>query len=114
MSARGRPFSFKKIFSRRPLLTEKATDHDFKNDCIQKAAIVKVPRIFVGMRKRVQGKGIQVKTAWEVQMKRSIVPLLLFFIFGIFCPFTSLAEGNRSITILYTGSVWGNIDPCAA
>jgi hypothetical protein len=45
-------------------------------------------------------------------MKRFILPLLLLFLFGIFSPVASLAEGNRSITILYTGSVKGNVDPC--
>ena len=47
-------------------------------------------------------------------MKRFILPLLLSFLFGIFFPVASFAEGNRSITILYTGSVKGTIDPCAA
>jgi len=47
-------------------------------------------------------------------MKRFIRPLLLFFLLGIFSPVASFAEGNRSITILYTGAVGGNIDPCAA
>ncbi len=45
-------------------------------------------------------------------MKRFFFPLLLFFLFGIFSPIASFAEGNRSITILYTGSVKGTIDPC--
>ena len=46
-------------------------------------------------------------------MKGFIFPSLLSFLFGIFFPVASFAEGNRSITILYTGSVIGNIDPCA-
>ena len=46
-------------------------------------------------------------------MKRFILPLLSFFLFGIlFFPAASFAEGNRSITILYTGSVIGNVEPC--
>ena len=55
-----------------------------------------------------------VKILQEVQMKRFILPLMLTFLFGIFFPVASFAEGNRSITILYTGSVKGNVDPCAA
>ena len=47
-------------------------------------------------------------------MKRLILPLLLSFLFGIFFTPASFAEGNRSITILYTGSVTGNIDPLSA
>ena len=47
-------------------------------------------------------------------MKRFILPLLLSFLFGIFFPVGSFAEGNRSITILATGSVRGNVDPCAS
>jgi hypothetical protein len=47
-------------------------------------------------------------------MKRFILLLLLLFLFGVFSPAVPFAEGNRSITILYTGSVMGNIDPCAA
>jgi 5'-nucleotidase / UDP-sugar diphosphatase len=46
-------------------------------------------------------------------MKRFIIPLLLFFLFGIFLPVASFAEGNRTITILYTGFVEGNIAPYA-
>ena len=45
-------------------------------------------------------------------MKRFLFPLLLSFLFGIFLPAGSFAEGNRSITILYTGSVKGTIEPC--
>jgi hypothetical protein len=48
----------------------------------------------------------------KVRMKRFFLPLLLCFMFGIFLPPASWAEGSRSITILYTGSVLGNIDPC--
>jgi hypothetical protein len=48
-------------------------------------------------------------------MKRFILPLLLLsLLFGIFFPAASFAEGDKSITILYTGSVKGNIDPCDA
>ena len=45
-------------------------------------------------------------------MKRFIFPLLLLFLFGVFFPVASFAEGGRSITILATGSVRGHIDPC--
>jgi hypothetical protein len=51
-----------------------------------------------------------VKILQEMKMKRFILPLLLLF--GIFLPVASFAEGSRSITILYTGSVRGTIDPC--
>ena len=47
-------------------------------------------------------------------MKRLLLPLLLSLLFGIFLPLVSFAAGNRTITILYTGSVKGTIDPCAA
>jgi hypothetical protein len=33
-------------------------------------------------------------------------------LFSISVALVSFAEGNRSITILYTGSVKGAIDPC--
>jgi hypothetical protein len=45
-------------------------------------------------------------------MKR-VIPLLLSFWVGISFPVASFAAGNRSITILYTGSVKGSADPCA-
>ena len=45
-------------------------------------------------------------------MKRSILPLLLLFSVGVFLPVVSSAEDRGSITILATGSVRGNIDPC--
>jgi 5'-nucleotidase / UDP-sugar diphosphatase len=44
-------------------------------------------------------------------MRRFILPLLLSFLFGIFSPVASFAEGDRSITILYTGFVQGAVDP---
>ena len=47
-------------------------------------------------------------------MKRFLLPFLLFFLFGISVPLASFAEGNRTVTILYTGSVKGTIDPCVA
>lgn len=47
-------------------------------------------------------------------MKRVLLPLMLFFLFSISFPLASFAEGNRTITILYTGSVKGTLDPCAA
>jgi 5'-nucleotidase / UDP-sugar diphosphatase len=48
----------------------------------------------------------------EVQMKRFILPVVVSFLFGIFFTVPSFAEGNRSISILYTGSVKGTVDPC--
>ena len=45
-------------------------------------------------------------------MKRAFLPLLLSLAFGILFSAASFAEGNRSVTILYTGSVRGTIDPC--
>ena len=33
--------------------------------------------------------------------------------FIIAIPLASFAEGNRTVTILYTGSVKGTIDPCS-
>ena len=45
-------------------------------------------------------------------MKRFILPLLMSFLFGIFLPLASFAEGNRTVTLLFTGSVKGTIDPC--
>lgn len=47
-------------------------------------------------------------------MKRFILLLILSLLFGIFFHAASFAEGNRSVTILYTGYVMGNIDPCAS
>ena len=45
-------------------------------------------------------------------MKRFILLLLLFLLFGIFFHPASFAENKRGITILYTGSVIGNFEPC--
>ena len=44
-------------------------------------------------------------------MKRFIFPLLLFVVFVIISP-AAVFAGNRSVTILYTGSVKGYIEPC--
>jgi hypothetical protein len=45
-------------------------------------------------------------------MKRFLLPLLLSLVFGIsFLP-VSFAAGARTITLLYTGSVKGTIEPC--
>ena len=49
-------------------------------------------------------------------MKRFLLTLVLSLMFIIATPLASFAEGNRSVTILYTGAVKGNIDqgiPCA-
>jgi len=59
-----------------------------------------------------QDRSHEDKILQEVQMKRFILPLLLSFLFGIILPVAAFAEGSRSITILYTGSVRGTIDPC--
>jgi hypothetical protein len=48
-----------------------------------------------------------------VIMKRFLLPLSLFFIFSISSPLASFAAGDRTVTILYTGAVRGNIEPCA-
>ncbi len=48
----------------------------------------------------------------EILMKRFIFPLMLILLFGFFFPAASSAEGNRSITILATGSAKGFVDPC--
>jgi hypothetical protein len=48
-----------------------------------------------------------------VKMKRFLLPLLLSILFSISFALVSFAEGNRTITILYTGSVKGTLDPCA-
>ena len=45
-------------------------------------------------------------------MKRFLLPLVLSLMFSIAIPLASFAEGNRSVTILFTGSVKGSIDPC--
>ena len=45
-------------------------------------------------------------------MKRFVIPLLVSFLFGAFFPVVSFAGGDRTVTILYTGSVKGTIDPC--
>lgn len=47
-------------------------------------------------------------------MKRFSLLLLSSLLFSISFPLASFAEGVRTVTILYTGSVKGTIDPCAA
>jgi hypothetical protein len=74
--------------------------------------VVETPPIYGSTEK--QDRSYRGKNITGGQMKRFILPLLLSFLFGIFFPVASFAEGNRSITILYTGFVIGNIDPCAA
>ena len=46
-------------------------------------------------------------------MKRLLFPLLLSLLLSISLPLSSFAEGNRTITVLYTGAVKGTIEPCA-
>jgi hypothetical protein len=38
--------------------------------------------------------------------------LVLSFLFAVFFPVSSFAESGRSVTILYTGAVKGNFEPC--
>ena len=45
-------------------------------------------------------------------MKRFLFPLLLSLLLSISVPLSSFAAGNRTVTILYTGAVRGEIDPC--
>jgi len=45
-------------------------------------------------------------------MKRFLRTLVLSLMFIIAIPLASFAEGNRTVTILFTGSVKGTIDPC--
>lgn len=40
--------------------------------------------------------------------------LLAVFLFGIFFPVASFAGGSKNITILFTGSVEGTIEPVRA
>lgn len=47
-------------------------------------------------------------------MKRFLLTLVLSLIFIIAVPLASFADGNRTVTILYTGSIKGTIDPCIA
>ena len=47
-------------------------------------------------------------------MKRLLFPLLLSLLLSISLPLFSFAAGNRTITVLYTGAVRGEIDPCPA
>jgi 5'-nucleotidase / UDP-sugar diphosphatase len=47
-------------------------------------------------------------------MKRFSLTILLFLMFGISFPLASFAEGSKAITILYTGSVKGAVDPVIA
>ena len=76
--------------------------------CFKKAGVVETPPYTAAQKNRTGLTGVKIQ---GVQMKRFILPLLLFFLFGIFLPVASFAEGNRSITILYTGFVTGSIDP---
>jgi hypothetical protein len=47
-------------------------------------------------------------------MKRFLLPLVLSFLFSVAFPPAPFAEGKRAVTILFTGSVKGTIDPCVA
>jgi hypothetical protein len=47
-----------------------------------------------------------------VKMKRFFFPLLLSLVLSISFVSVTFAAGTRTITILYTGSVKGTIDPC--
>ena len=76
--------------------------------CIQKIGMVENATLTHGITEKkefvLQG----------VKMKRLLFPFLMSFLFGISFPVISFADDSRSVTILYTGSVKGEIDPCAA
>jgi hypothetical protein len=48
----------------------------------------------------------------EAQMKRCISPLVLSFLVGFLFSALSFAGDSRNCTILYTGSVKGELAPC--
>jgi len=45
-------------------------------------------------------------------MKRLAFSWMLFLLFVLSFPVAAFAGGGRSVTILYTGSVKGSIEPC--
>ena len=45
-------------------------------------------------------------------MKRVVFPLLLSFLWTLFLSGASFAGEGRSVTLLFTGSVKGSIEPC--
>ncbi len=47
-------------------------------------------------------------------MKRFFLLFITFVLYGIFSSVASAADGDRTVTILFTGSVKGTLDPCAA
>ena len=47
-------------------------------------------------------------------MKWFGVPLFMAILCSLFFPAASFAGESRGVTILYTGAVAGNIEPCAA
>jgi len=47
-------------------------------------------------------------------MKRFFLLFIMVVFYGIFSPLASAADGARTVTILFTGSVKGMLDPCAS
>ena len=47
----------------------------------------------------------------QLHMKQGFVLFLIVFALCAFCPVTTIAGGSDSLTILYTGSVRGAIEP---
>jgi hypothetical protein len=81
-----------------------------KKYCIQKNGVIEArPTNGITEKQNKSYRGI--KMLHWVQKKRFVIPLLASFLFGMFFPVASFAEGSKSITILYTGSVRGNIEP---
>ena len=49
-----------------------------------------------------------------MMMKRLLLLSLVLFLPGLSVVPGSLVAGERSVTILYTGGLKGNVEPCAA
>jgi hypothetical protein len=47
-------------------------------------------------------------------MKRFFMSVVLSLLLGVAFPPALSAEGSKALTILFTGSVKGTLDPCAA
>ena len=47
-------------------------------------------------------------------MKRFFLLFITVILSGIFSPLAATADGARTVTILFTGSVKGTLDPCAS
>jgi hypothetical protein len=77
-----------------------------KKYCFQKICMVEISDMAMALQKN-KNTSLQ-----GVNMKRFFLPLLLSLLFSISFALASFAEGIRTLTILYTGSVKGAIDPC--